>query len=171
MPAPILMCRICRRRLLLSRAGVTIMGGTLDIMQVAGAGATALITEMVKSTWDSVRGAVTRLLRRDGEQGADQVLRLVDAARQQLIDSSESERAAVEERLRGELMIQLAAFLQRHPDAAAELKELADQVEGADDSCAARTSVHHNSNSQVVISGGAINASGGFHYRTPEVGQ
>ncbi|MER7395928.1 hypothetical protein ABT381_10470 [Streptomyces sp. NPDC000151] len=147
------------------------MGDTSDIMQVAGVGAAALVTEMVKSTWDSVRGVVARLLHRDGEQGADQVLRLVDTARQQLVDSPENERASVEERLRGELMIQLAAFLQRHPDATAELQEFADQVQGPDEAPGARTSVHHNTNSQVVISAGAINASGGFHYRTPEAGQ
>ncbi|MGX1760385.1 hypothetical protein ACWIG5_26300 [Streptomyces lydicus] len=143
----------------------------LDIMQVAGVGAAALVTEMAKSTWDSVRAGVRRVLRRDGERGSAQVLQLVDAARQQLIDSPEYEREAVEERLRGELMIQLAAFLQRHPDAAAELQTLAEQTQGADNSAAARTNVHHNSNSQVVISGGSINASGGFHYRTPEAGQ
>lgn len=140
-------------------------------MQVAGVGAAALVTEMVKSTWDSARGAVARLLHRDGEQSADQVLRLVDTARRQLIDSPENERALVEERLRGELMIQLAAFLQRHPDAASELQTLADQAEGLGGVPEARTSVHHNTSSQVVISGGAINASGGFHYRTLEAGQ
>ncbi|WP_345962188.1 hypothetical protein ABDE16_09040 [Streptomyces sp. BRB040] len=143
----------------------------MDIMQVAGVGAAALVTEMAKSTWESVRAGVRRLLRRDGEQGSEQVLQLVDAARQQLIASPASEREAVEERLRGELMIQLAAFLQRHPDAASELQELAEQSQGADDSAGARTHVHHNSNSQVVISGGAISASGGFHYRAPEAGQ
>lgn len=140
-------------------------------MQVAGVGAAALVTEMVKSTWDSVRGAVARILRRDGEQGAGQVLQLIDAARQQLVDSPEAERAAVEERLRRDLLIQLAAFLQRHPDAAQELQELADKVQGADEGSGPRTSVHHNTNSQVVIAGGAINASGGFHYRTPEGGR
>ncbi|MFF7166943.1 hypothetical protein ACFZBP_37120 [Streptomyces sp. NPDC008086] len=147
------------------------MGDALDIMQVAGVGAAALVTEMVRNTWDSVRGAVARILRRDGEQGAGQVLQLIDTARQQLVDSPESERGTVEEQLRRDLLIQLAAFLQRHPDAAQELQELADKVQGDDEDSGARTSVHHNTNSQVVIAGGAINASGGFHYRTPEAGR
>lgn len=147
------------------------MGDALDIMQVAGVGAAALVTEMVRSTWDSVRGAMARILRRDGEQGAGQVLDLIDAARQQLVDIPDSERGTVEERLHRDLSIQLAAFLQRHPDAAQELQELADTVQGADEGADTRTSVHHNTNSQVVIAGGAINASGGFHYRAPEGGR
>ncbi|MGH1555389.1 hypothetical protein ACRAWF_36740 [Streptomyces sp. L7] len=42
---------------------------------------------------------------------------------------------------------------------------------GANEGAEARTSVHHNINSQVVITGGGINASGGFHYRAPEGGR
>ncbi|MFI0818236.1 hypothetical protein ACH4TX_16110 [Streptomyces sp. NPDC021098] len=143
----------------------------MDIMQVAGMGAAALVTEMVKSTWESARDAVTRFFRRGGEETAGQELRLIDAARLQLIESAESERGPVEERLRGELMIQLAAFLQKHPDAATELQELADRIQQADGGSGARMSAHHNTNSQVVISGGPINAAGGFHYRAPEGGR
>ncbi|QFQ98132.1 hypothetical protein F9278_20090 [Streptomyces phaeolivaceus] len=144
------------------------MGDALDIMQVAGLGAAALVTEMAKSTWESVRGGVARLFRRGGEESAEQELRLVDAARQRLVDSAESERGTVEERLRGELVIQLAAFLQKHPDAAQELRDLVGQFRGDGGRDGASTSVHHNSHSQVVISAGDINASGGFHYRAPE---
>ncbi|MGW1712631.1 hypothetical protein [Streptomyces sp. NPDC002156] len=144
------------------------MGDALDIMQVAGVGAGALVTEMAKSTWESMRAGVARLFRRGGEESAEQELRLIDAARQRLADSTESDRGSVADRLQSELMIQLAAFLQKHPDAAQELQDLADQVKGADEGDGARTSVHHNTNSQVVISAGDINASGGFHYRAPE---
>ncbi|NUR03648.1 MAG: hypothetical protein HOY79_46210 [Streptomyces sp.] len=144
------------------------MGDALDIMQVAGVGASALVTEMAKSTWDSMRTAVARLFRRGGEESAAQDLRLIDAARQRLVDSSESERGSVEDRLRSELMIQLAAFLQKHPDAAQDLQNLVDQVKGDSDGDGARTSVHHVTESMVVVSGGDINASGGFHYRAPE---
>ncbi|MFI9749516.1 hypothetical protein [Streptomyces collinus] len=147
------------------------MGDALDIMQVAGVAAAALITEMARSTWESARNAVARLFQRGGEESAEQELRLIDTARQRLVGSAEDERGAVEERLRGELMIQLAAFLQKHPDAAAELQELADRVQQADGGSGARMSAHHNTNSQVVIAGGGINASGGFHYRTPEAGR
>ncbi|CAL9449031.1 hypothetical protein SUDANB58_02412 [Streptomyces sp. enrichment culture] len=144
------------------------MGDALDIMQVAGLGAGALVAEMAKSTWESMRVGVARLFRRGGEESAAQELRLIDSARQRLVDSSESERGSVEDRLRNELMIQLAAFLQKHPDAAQELQDLVDQVKGANDGDGARTSVHHNTDSMVVVSGGDINASGGFHYRAPE---
>ncbi|MFF8536946.1 hypothetical protein ACF07B_34135 [Streptomyces sp. NPDC015532] len=135
-------------------------------MQVAGVGAGALVAEMAKSTWDSMRAAAARLFRRGGEESAQQDLRLIDTARQRLVASSESERGSVEDRLRTELMIQLAAFLQKHPDAAQELQDLADQAKGTSDG--ARTSVHHNTESMVVVSGGDINTSGGFHYRAPE---
>ncbi|MER7877168.1 hypothetical protein ABTY63_26990 [Streptomyces solisilvae] len=145
-----------------------IVGEALDIMQVAGVGAGALVTEMARSTWESMRGGVARLFRRSGEESAAQELRLIDAARQRLVDSPESERGSVEDRLRNELMIQLAAFLQKHPDAAQELQDLVDEVKGASDGDGARTNVHHNNESMVVISAGDINASGGFHYRAPE---
>lgn len=144
------------------------MGDALDIMQVAGVGAGALVAEMAKSTWESMRAGVARLFRRGGEENAAQELQLVDAARQQLVDSSEGERGSVEDRLRTELMMQLAVFLRKHPDAAQELQGLVDQAKGADRGDGALTSVHHNTSSQVVISGGDINASGGFHYRAPE---
>ncbi|MFJ5179310.1 hypothetical protein ACIP68_36365 [Streptomyces griseoviridis] len=137
-------------------------------MQIAGVGAGALVTEMARSTWESMRAGVARIFRRGGEESAAQELRLIDAARQRLVDSSESERGPVEERLRTELMIQLAAFLQKHPDAAQELQGLVDQVKGTRDGDGTQTSVHHNTDSMVVISGRDINASGGFHYRAPE---
>ncbi|MFG2961033.1 hypothetical protein ACGF5O_45845 [Streptomyces sp. NPDC048291] len=140
----------------------------MDIMQVAGVGAGALVTEMAKSTWDSMRAAVARLFRRGGEGSAEQDLRLIDTARQRLVAGSEGERGSVEDRLRTELMIQLAAFLQKHPDAAQELQDLAAQAKGTRDGDGARTSVHHDTQSMVVVSGGDINASAGFHYRTPE---
>jgi len=114
-----------------------------------------------------VRAAVARLFGRSVEESATQELRLINAARQRLVDSPESERGSVEDRLRNELMIQLAAYLQKHPDAAQDLQDLADQAKGTTDSDGARTSVHHNTES-MVVSGGDINASGGFHYRAPE---
>ncbi|MFF7947628.1 hypothetical protein [Streptomyces griseorubiginosus] len=137
-------------------------------MQAADLGAGALVAEMAKSTWESMRAAVARLFRRGGEESAAQELELIDAARQRLVDSSESERGSVEDRLRTELMIQLAAFLQKHPDAAQELQDLTDQVKGVGQRDGALASVHHNTGSQVVISGRDVNASGGFHYRSPE---
>ncbi|MGW7353628.1 hypothetical protein [Streptomyces sp. NPDC054784] len=147
------------------------MGDALDIVQVAGMGAGALVAEMAKSAWESVREGVARLFRMGGDESATQELRLVDAARQRLVESPENERGPMEDRLRNELTIQLAAFLQKNPDAAQDLLDLVDQVKNADDDHGARASVHGNTNSQVVISGGDINASGGFHYRAAEQGR
>jgi hypothetical protein len=162
------MYRICRHACGPGRSGVTIVGEALDIVQVADAGAAALMAEMIRTSWESFRTSISKLLHRDGAQGAEQVLQLVDTARQQLVDSPVGERAAVEERLRRELMIQLAAFLQRHPDAATELEDLAEQADVSGEA-RSRTSIQNNTNSQIVVSGGSISASGGFHYRSPEV--
>ncbi|WP_328912737.1 MULTISPECIES: hypothetical protein [unclassified Streptomyces] len=147
------------------------LGDTLNAMQVAEAGAATLVSEMVKNTWESVRDKVSRLFRRGGEESAEQDLRVLDAARQRLIGSAESEREAVEARLRTELVIQLAAFLQKHPDAADELRELAARFQKAGEGSGARANVHHNVNSQVVIANGPISNSGGFHYGRTENGQ
>ncbi|MFI8984659.1 hypothetical protein ACIG63_06140 [Streptomyces antimycoticus] len=145
-----------------------IVGEALNIMQVAGVGAGALVTEMAKSTWESMRSAVARIFRRGGEESAEQDLQLIDAARQQLLDSMTAERASVEEKLRRELAMQLEVFLRKNPDAVQELQDLIDEVKGATDGDGAKTSVHHNNASMVVVSAGDINASGGFHYRAPE---
>ncbi|MFM9441140.1 hypothetical protein [Streptomyces acidiscabies] len=69
--------------------------------------------------------------------------------------------------LRNGLTIRLAAFPQKNPDAAQQVQDLADRVKGADNGEGARTRGRGNT-SQVVISGGAISASGGIHYRAPE---
>ncbi|MFI1769725.1 hypothetical protein ACH41H_48190 [Streptomyces sp. NPDC020800] len=140
-------------------------------MEIAREGAAALVTEMARTTWESVRAAVARFFSWGGEEGVDQELRLIDGAQQRLADARQGERAAVEDRLRGELVIQLAAFMLKHPEAAQELRDLAGQVQGAGEGSGARTSVHNNTNSQVVIADGSINASGGFHYGTAGGGQ
>lgn len=144
------------------------LGGCVSIVDVAGVGAAALVTEMAKSTWESVRDALARLFRRGGEESAEQELQLIDSARQQLLGSAAGERGSVEQQLRSELEMQLVVFLRKNPDAVQELQDLIDQVKGADDGAGARTSVHHITESMVVVSGGDINASGGFHYRAPE---
>ncbi|MFE2413346.1 hypothetical protein ACFXDE_33925 [Kitasatospora sp. NPDC059408] len=147
----------------------------MDVMQVADAGAAALVVEMAKSTWSTARDAVARFFGRGSGQaeGADEVveqeLRLIDEVRRQLLEGQGQE--GLEGRLRGQLTIQLAARLLKRPDAAEALQELIDQVAAAEGGPQARTSVHHNTNSQVVIASGAINAGGGIHYRSPESGR
>ncbi|MCX4478218.1 hypothetical protein OOK44_17490 [Streptomyces cellulosae] len=142
------------------------MGDALNVMQVATGGAAVLVAEMAKSSWETVRAAMARLFRRGGEETAEQELRLLDAAHDRLVGSPDSERAGITQTLEQELMIQLAAFLQKNPDAAAELKSLVDRSDEADEVWG-RVSVHHNTGSQVVIAGGSATA-GDFSYGMPE---
>ncbi|GGU47033.1 hypothetical protein GCM10010244_85860 [Streptomyces coeruleorubidus] len=142
------------------------MGGALDIMQVAAGGAAVLVAEMAKSSWETVRQAMARLFRRGGEEAAEQELRLLDDARARLVGSAENERASVAETLQQELVIQLAAFLQKNRDAAADLQALAERTDESGE-IRGRVSVHHNTGSQVLIAGHSVTA-GDFTYRAPE---
>ncbi|MFH9075649.1 hypothetical protein [Streptomyces alboflavus] len=140
----------------------------MDMLQLAGAGATALVAEMVRSGWESVREAVLRFFRKGGEAAAEEEVRLVDAGRQRLADSAESDRDAVAEQLQRDLTIQLAAFLQKHPQAADELQALVDGAQQDGDGAQPHLAANNNSNSQVIITGGSLSAGGGFHYHPPE---
>lgn len=142
------------------------MGDALNVMQVATGGAAVLVAEMAKSSWETVRAAMARLFRRGGEETAEQELRLLDAARDRLVGSPDGERAGIAQTLEQELMIQLAAFLQKNPDTASELKSLVDRS-GEADEVWGRVSVHDNTASQVVIAGGSATA-GDFSYGMPE---
>ncbi|MEV5507894.1 hypothetical protein [Streptomyces orinoci] len=141
------------------------MGEALDIMQVATGGAGVLVAEMVKSGWELVRSTMVRFFQRGGDEVAEQELRLLDAAQARLTSTAESERASIVESLQQQLTIQLAAFLQKHPDGAADLQALIDQAEQSGDGRAS-INAHHNTNSQVVISGGSISG-GSFTYQPP----
>ncbi|MEU2363059.1 hypothetical protein ABZ616_20350 [Streptomyces noursei] len=143
------------------------MSDALDVMQVATSGATALVAEMAKSGWESFRGAVARFVGFGSEESVEQELRLVDAARVRLLDSPEHERDSVAQTLQQQLLIQLAAFLQKHPGAVAELQALVDRSEESDSGAGARVSVHHNTGSQVLVAGHSVSA-GDFTYRAPE---
>ncbi|MEU3533934.1 MULTISPECIES: hypothetical protein [Streptomyces] len=146
------------------------MSGALDVMQVAGSGATVLVAEMVKSGWESLREAMARLFRHGDEESAEAEaeLRLLDAARRRLVDSPASERANVAQQLRQELLIQLAAFLQKHEDAAEQLQELVKRTDSQEKTSSATLVAENNTNSQVIISGGSINTAGGsFTYQAP----
>ncbi|MFB7830099.1 hypothetical protein [Streptomyces sp. NPDC056056] len=143
------------------------MADAMDIMQVATSGAAAVVAEMAKATWEPCRRAIARLFGRGGQEAAERDLQVVDEARARLTQSAESERESVAEELRQALFIQLAAFLQKYPEAAEELQQLVDGSDSADEAMRSRTSVHHNTNSQVVISGGSLHAGGDIAYRAP----
>ena len=142
------------------------MGDAFDVMQVAAGGAAVLVAEMAKGSWDAVRAAMARLFHRGGAETAEQELRLLDAARERLVGSEEGERPSVAQTLEQQLLIQLAAFLQKNPDAAADLQALADRSDETGE-VRARVSVHHNTGSQVLIAGGSVTAHD-FTYGAPE---
>ncbi|MFH8350425.1 hypothetical protein [Streptomyces sp. NPDC018045] len=141
------------------------MEDALNIMEVATGGAAVLVAEMAKSGWASFRAGVARFFGRGGEERAQQELSLVDAAHARLTESPEGERDAVSEALRQQLFIQLAAFLQHHPEAAADLQALVDGADSAEEGHRVQANVQHNTNSQVVISGGSLSANN-ITYRT-----
>lgn len=143
-----------------------IMGDSLDIMQVAAGGAAVLVAEMAKSSWEAVRGAMARIFGRGGPETAEQELRLLDAAHERLVGTAGDERASVARTLEQQLYIQLAAFLQKKQDAAADLLALADRSDESGE-VRARVSVHHNTGSQVLIAGGSVTAHD-FSYGAPE---
>ncbi|MFF2624470.1 hypothetical protein ACFVUN_01705 [Kitasatospora griseola] len=145
--------------------------GTMEIVQLADLGAAALVAEMTTTAWESVRELAVRLFRRGGEIGVEQEIHLIDEARRRLTEAAESDLGAVTERLRQELMIQLAAFLQKNPDAAGELQQIVNGAAKYGPNVVGRVSAHHNTHSQIVISGGAISAGGGIHFRVPEAGR
>ncbi|MFD9485654.1 hypothetical protein ACFWBX_17035 [Streptomyces sp. NPDC059991] len=141
------------------------MGNELDIMQVAAGGAAVLVAEMAKSSWTSFRAAVVRFFGLGGQEVAEEDLRLIDAAQARIAECPESEREAVAEALRQQLLIQLAAFLQKRPDAAADLQALVDGAESAEEGHRVQASVQHNTATQVVISGGSV--TGSVTYQAP----
>ncbi|MFE2102181.1 hypothetical protein [Streptomyces sp. NPDC059468] len=129
----------------------------MDFMQVAAGGAAVLVAEMAKSSWEAVRAAMARLFGRGGAETAEQELRLLDAARERLVGTVDGERASVARTLEQQLLIQLAAFLQKNPEAAADLQTLADRSDETGE-VRAQVSVHHNTGSQVLIAGGSVTA-------------
>ncbi|MEL3946535.1 hypothetical protein [Streptomyces sp. LNU-CPARS28] len=144
-----------------------IMGDGLDIMQVAAGAAAVLVADMAKKGWKSVRSAMARFFGRGGEAAAQEELRLLDAAYVRLSESPESERASVAKTLEQELLIQLAAFLQKNPDTAPELQALVEQSEQSGTGAGVRANVHGNTSSQVLIAGRDVSA-GNFTHQAPE---
>ncbi|TSB21163.1 hypothetical protein [Streptomyces benahoarensis] len=147
--------------------GGMIMGDGLDPMQVAAGAAAALVAEMTKKAWGGVRSAMARIFRKGGETVAEQELRLLDAAHLRLNESTEAERADVAKKLEQELLIQLAAFLQKNAETVPELQSLVDESERSGTDIGVRANVHGNTGSQVLIAGRDVSA-GNFTYRAPE---
>jgi hypothetical protein len=143
------------------------MSDAVDVMALASSGANVLVAEMAKAGWEAVRSAMARLFRRGGDDAASRQLELLDVARQELMRAAGSDRAAVAERLRQQWLIQLAAVLQVFPEAVEDLRSLIAQAPPeAEGDSGARLTAQGNTNSQVIMSGGSINA-GDIHYGVP----
>ncbi|MDF2272095.1 hypothetical protein P2Q00_42800 [Streptomyces coacervatus] len=136
-------------------------------MAVASQGVTALVTEMVRGGWDAIRGAFARFLHRDG-QAADRQLALFDEAAQTLARGADNPDSEERRRLESRLVLQLAAYLDRFPDMADELRALLPDDTPEPSTQGPLLSAQHNTHSQVVQALGNLDAgSGGINYGTP----
>jgi hypothetical protein len=136
-------------------------------MQVAAGAAAVLVADMAKKSWERARETVARVFGRGGQAAREQIeqeMRLLDGAQRRLAEAAETERSGVAKRLEQELTIQLAAFLQKYPDAAVELQALMDQSEEPASAGRVRADVRSNTGSQVLIAGHNVSA-GNFTYR------
>ncbi|MCX5124640.1 hypothetical protein [Streptomyces sp. NBC_00347] len=135
-----------------------------NVTELATSGATMLVAEMVRSSWEAVRGAMVGIFRHGSEDRAAEEIHDLDLRHESVVQSSEEERAAVEERVHGMLFIQLAGFLQRHPAAAAELFALVEEKQDSESASGTGPvmTAKGNTGSQVLMAGGSITGSVSF---------
>lgn len=141
----------------------------LDVMAVAVPAASAVAAEMARGGWLSLRGALARFFRRDGESSVERQLELLDAAEQTLAEAAEENRDDLRSRLEQRLVLQLAAYLDRYPDMGEELAVLlpAPQDDVPSEGAPVLTA-QNNTNSQIVQALGNLDAgSGGINYGVP----
>ncbi|OKJ49306.1 hypothetical protein [Streptomyces sp. CB02115] len=142
------------------------MTDAFNVMEVASSGAGVLVAEMARTSWQSARDAMARFFHLGGEESAPEELRVLDLRHATLVGSPENERAAVSEELRTQVAIQLAAFLMKHPDAAAVLQALVTDRTSEQSGSAPQVTATGNTNSQVVTANGSI---GSVSYNSPGV--
>ena len=94
------------------------MGDDIQLAALASAAAVALVTEMAKDSWTSVRELAVRLFRRAGQGEEMRQLARLDADQAQI---ATLDRSGVEERWRRRLL----TLAEDHPEAAQELAQLA----------------------------------------------
>ncbi|MER7694221.1 hypothetical protein [Streptomyces sp. NPDC097610] len=143
------------------------MDADLDVMAVATQGVTALVTEMVRGGWEVIRGAFAGFLRRDGP-AADRQLALFDEAAQTLARGADAPDDQDRRRLENRMVLQLAAYLDRFPDMADELRALLPEDTPVPQTHGPLLNAQDNRYSQVVQSLGNVDAgSGGINYGVP----
>lgn len=144
------------------------MAAELDAMAVAVPVASALVAEMARGGWTSLRGTLARFFRRDGEPAVGRQMELLDTAEQTLNEAAETDREGVRRRLEQRLVLQLAAYLDRYPDMSEELAALLPASQDSSASHAPVLTAQSNTNSQIVQASGNLDAgSGGINYGVP----
>ncbi|MCX4480246.1 hypothetical protein OOK44_27950 [Streptomyces cellulosae] len=138
----------------------------LDAMALAVPAASAVAAEMARGGWLTLRSALARFFRHDGESAVERQLELLDTAEQTLAEAAEEDCDELRSRLEQRLVLQLAAYLDRYPDMGEELIALlpAPQDGTPTDGPSALTA-QNNTNSQIVQASGNLDAgSGGINY-------
>ncbi len=101
----------------------------LEIADLAMTGATAVVAAMATTAWDSTRDSVVRLFRR-GDTAEQETVQVQLASHDELVRRTEDT-----ERARRALLplweLQLETFLDRHPDAADDLRALIARAQDA----------------------------------------
>ncbi|MEW2573735.1 hypothetical protein [Streptomyces sp. NPDC047070] len=127
------------------------MDAAFDAAALASQGVTALIGEMVRGGWETIREAFARFLRRDGQDAADRQLALFDEAEQILARADEPADDQARLNVERRLVLQLAAYLDRFPDMAEELRALLPEDETAPTGQGPALSAQHNTQSQMGV--------------------
>ncbi|QDQ10941.1 hypothetical protein [Streptomyces spectabilis] len=126
-----------------------------ELAALAGAGATALVQAMVGDGWAAARGRVVAFLgrRRGAEEG--RVVSELDELRDELLAARDAGDTEAEADARAEWRSRMRRALRADPDAAAELRQLLDELDrdGGD-----RGGVVHNTISGGVQRGNVIQA-------------
>ncbi|WP_121841050.1 hypothetical protein [Streptomyces sp. S5] len=145
------------------------MASELDAMAVAVPVASAVVAEMAKGGWATLRGALARFFRRDGEPTVERQLELLDTAERTLAEAAEEDRDEVRGRLERRLVVQLAAYLDRYPNMSEELAALLPTAQdGPLDGEGRSLTAQNNTYSQIVQAFGDVSAgSGGINYGVP----
>jgi hypothetical protein len=141
----------------------------LDAMAVAVPAASAVAAEMARGGWLTLRSALARFFRRDGESAVERQLELLDTAEQTLAEAAEEDCDELRSRLERRLVLQLAAYLDRYPDMGEELTALLPALQdGTPAAGAPALTAQNNTNSQIVQASGNLDAgSGGINYGVP----
>lgn len=145
------------------------MSAELDAMAVAAPAASALVTEIVRGGWETLRGALARFFLRHNEGPAvERQLELLDTAEQTLAEAAEVDRDGARRQLEQRLVLQLAAYLDSYPHMSDELAALLPAPQGLPPTDIPALNAQNNTNSQIVQASGNVDAgSGGINYGVP----